>query len=103
MNTDHFSNMKQEEKDIKIKPALKKKKKVKKIADPKKAVDIERVISLRELQQHKEIKDAWIAIHGKVFDISDYIKKHPGGIIILQHAGKDASKEFGIFLFFNFF
>ena len=100
LNTDEFSDMKKEEKDIRLKPALKKKKIQKKTKDLNEKIDVNRVISSQELQKHKDIKDAWIAIHGKVFDISGYIKDHPGGIIILQHAGKDASKEFGILVIF---
>ena len=74
--------MNQEERDIRLKPAIKKKKIVKKKETSDNKINPNRIISLQELQKHKEISDAWIAIHGKVFDISDYIKDHPGGIII---------------------
>lgn len=48
-----------------------------------------RAIALSELRQHAAPKDAWIAIHGKVFDVTPYLGYHPGGIpMILSGAGK---------------
>eukprot|EP01064_Diplonema_japonicum_P018043 TRINITY_DN2669_c3_g1_i1.p1 TRINITY_DN2669_c3_g1~~TRINITY_DN2669_c3_g1_i1.p1 ORF type:complete len:465 (+),score=73.59 TRINITY_DN2669_c3_g1_i1:64-1458(+) len=41
-------------------------------------------------------KDAlWVIIYGKVYDVTDFQKKHPGGPdFLLQNGGKDCSAEF---------
>lgn len=53
------------------------------------------VYSWEEVQKHTEVGDCWIVIDGKVFDVSEFMVKHPGGRwIILEQAGKDASAAF---------
>jgi cytochrome b involved in lipid metabolism len=50
------------------------------------------VYSWEEVQKHTEVGDCWIVIDDKVFDVSEFMVKHPGGRwIILEQAGKDAS------------
>ncbi len=36
-------------------------------------------ISLSELSSHNERADCWVGYKGKVYDITDFIPKHPGG------------------------
>jgi hypothetical protein len=36
-------------------------------------------ISLNDLRKHNTSTDCWIAIHSKVWDITDFIEEHPGG------------------------
>ena len=48
-----------------------------------------RTITLTELSKHNSRNDAWLAISGKVFDVTPYVEYHPGGIeMILVGAGK---------------
>lgn len=48
-----------------------------------------------EIALHCKKNDCWIVIHSKVYDITDYLEKHPGGSsILLGCAGRDATKEF---------
>ena len=54
-----------------------------------------RVVTQSELRGHSDRGDAWIAIRGKVYDITEYAKRHPGGSIILRSAGKDGTNQFG--------
>ena len=54
----------------------------------------EKCISLEEVKKHNNPKDAWIAIHGKVYNITKWIPKHPGGNIILNGIGKNATRMF---------
>jgi predicted heme/steroid binding protein len=57
-----------------------------------------REISSEELSRHNTELDAWIAVKGKVYDITEYIKSmaHPGGNeSILTNAGEDVTEEFG--------
>ncbi|GFZ46812.1 Cytochrome b2, mitochondrial [Saitozyma sp. JCM 24511] len=40
-------------------------------------------------------KGVWIVIHGKVYDMTDFLDEHPGGAeIILKYAGMDATEEY---------
>lgn len=36
-------------------------------------------ISIQTLSQHNKQSDCWIAYNGKVYDITNYLPKHPGG------------------------
>ena len=46
---------------------------------------------LKEISRHKTPTDCWLVILGKVYDVSDFVSKHPGGHFILTHAGKDST------------
>lgn len=55
-------------------------------------------IPLSELARHTGHRPRgrmWIAVHGSVYDITDFCPMHPGGTIIIQsNAGVDCSKTF---------
>ena len=40
------------------------------------------------------MKDAWIVVKGRVYDVTAYVDDHPGGAAILKHAGGDATAGF---------
>ena len=49
------------------------------------------------LKEHKSPEDAWTAIGGKVYNITPYLKFHPGGEKeLLRVAGRDGTKLFGM-------
>ncbi|KAL3210524.1 hypothetical protein MRX96_052167 [Rhipicephalus microplus] len=48
-------------------------------------------ISRQELEKHNAEDDAWILFRGEVYDVTKYVKEHPGGLAIVRYAGKDAS------------
>ena len=50
--------------------------------------------TLDEVAKHNKKSDAWIVIHGNVYDITKWIPDHPGGMIIMTGVGKDATKLF---------
>ncbi|KAF6817748.1 cytochrome b2 [Colletotrichum sojae] len=55
----------------------------------------ENVISLADLSKHNSKSDCWIAVHSKVWDITDFISEHPGGpSVLLKCAGSNATKIF---------
>ena len=54
-----------------------------------------RKISLSEVAQHRTEDDAWMVLNGKVYNVTRYVKFHPGGVdYLMQGAGKDATRLF---------
>lgn len=51
-------------------------------------------LSLSEISLHNSPDDAWIALNGKVYDMTKYVDCHPGGRVIMQAAGKDGTELF---------
>ncbi|MEI6327581.1 MAG: cytochrome b5-like heme/steroid binding domain-containing protein [Candidatus Roizmanbacteria bacterium] len=51
-------------------------------------------LSLDEISKHPTEGDCWSAIDGKVYDLSSFTSKHPGGPVILGVCGKDGSELF---------
>ncbi len=49
---------------------------------------------LKEVALHASEKDCWMAIEGKVYDVTSYVSRHPGGKAILNGCGKDATVLF---------
>lgn len=48
-----------------------------------------------EIERHSKLSDAWIVLDNKVYNITDWISKHPGGQnMILQELGRDATVIF---------
>eukprot|EP00276_Gloeochaete_wittrockiana_P019051 CAMPEP_0184356640 /NCGR_PEP_ID=MMETSP1089-20130417/103960_1 /TAXON_ID=38269 ORGANISM="Gloeochaete wittrockiana, Strain SAG46.84" /NCGR_SAMPLE_ID=MMETSP1089 /ASSEMBLY_ACC=CAM_ASM_000445 /LENGTH=41 /DNA_ID= /DNA_START= /DNA_END= /DNA_ORIENTATION= len=35
--------------------------------------------TLAEISKHTSDNDCWILIHGKVYDVTDFLDDHPGG------------------------
>jgi cytochrome b involved in lipid metabolism len=52
--------------------------------------------TLADVAAHASQEDCWLAIHGKVYDVTHYIKSHPGGTAILQGCGNDATYLFEV-------
>ncbi len=51
-------------------------------------------ISLQEVAAHNSKSDCWIVIDTDVLNITSFVDKHPGGEVILQGCGKDATEMF---------
>ena len=51
-------------------------------------------ISYEELAKHNSPADAWIAVEGRVYDVTKYATIHPGGKKINLGFGKDATDLF---------
>ncbi len=47
--------------------------------------------TLADVAQHATQPDCWMAIEGKVYNVTSYVDKHPGGKAILLGCGKDAT------------
>ncbi|KAG1941267.1 cytochrome b5 [Pimephales promelas] len=51
--------------------------------------------TVEEIQAHNMIKDTWLIIHDKVYDITSFMEEHPGGEeVLLEQAGSDATESF---------
>lgn len=54
-----------------------------------------KTITQEELAKHNSEKDCWLAIHGSVYDVTEFLPDHPGGYEVMAAvAGKDATTEF---------
>ncbi|BBN16734.1 protein MpFAD13 [Marchantia polymorpha subsp. ruderalis] len=52
-------------------------------------------INSEELRKHDKVGDLWISIEGKVYDVTDWLTKHPGGENALKSlAGQDVTDAF---------
>ena len=53
-------------------------------------------ISMSEIEQHATADSCWMAIQGKVYDVTPFVKSgfHPGKDAILMGCGKDATEMF---------
>jgi cytochrome b involved in lipid metabolism len=54
-------------------------------------------LSMKDIALHNKPNDCWLIIDGKVYDVSNWIDKHPGGEILLSYAGMDATDVFDAF------
>ena len=55
-----------------------------------------RKISTDEVKLHNTFGDCWLIIRGKVYDVSQYMERHPGGVDLLMNnsSGKDATEAY---------
>ena len=44
------------------------------------------------MQKHNTKEGCWLAIDGKVYDVSSFVSSHPGGDALLEGCGKDATE-----------
>ena len=44
-----------------------------------------------EVVKHDKCNDCWLVIHGKVYDVTDWVPNHPGGKLIYDGAGGDCT------------
>uniref|UniRef100_A0A671EI75 Cytochrome b5 n=1 Tax=Rhinolophus ferrumequinum TaxID=59479 RepID=A0A671EI75_RHIFE len=50
---------------------------------------------LEEVAKRNSLKEIWLVIHGRVYDITRFLNEHPGGEeVLLEQAGADASESF---------
>lgn len=48
-----------------------------------------------DVAKHNSRESCWVIVHGKAYDVTDFLPEHPGGPkIILKYAGKDATEEY---------
>ena len=48
-----------------------------------------------EIAKHNSRDSCWVIVHGRAYDVTEFLPEHPGGPkIILKYAGKDATEQF---------
>jgi cytochrome b involved in lipid metabolism len=53
------------------------------------------VMSAAEVAKHSSADDCWLIINSKVYDVSEYLRSHPGGRgTITPYCGKEATHAF---------
>ncbi|ETI28781.1 hypothetical protein G647_01232 [Cladophialophora carrionii CBS 160.54] len=51
-----------------------------------------KMLNGNEVATHASRDSCWVIVSGKVYDVTEYLEKHPGGSqILLQYGGKDAT------------
>nr|BAE94683.1 cytochrome b5 [Physarum polycephalum] len=51
--------------------------------------------TLEQVSKHTKSGDIWLAVRGKVYDVSDFVAEHPGGEEVIRDvAGRDATEDF---------
>ncbi|GMI75588.1 ARABIDOPSIS CYTOCHROME B5 ISOFORM E, cytochrome B5 isoform E [Hibiscus trionum] len=54
-----------------------------------------KIHSFEEVANHNKIKDCWLIISGKVYDVTPFMDDHPGGgEVLLSATAKDATNDF---------
>jgi cytochrome b involved in lipid metabolism len=53
-----------------------------------------RVVTAAEVARHTSPSDCWVIVHGKVYDVTEYVPRHPGGAMIYVKAGGDCTQLF---------
>ncbi|KAF5199029.1 Pr5-like receptor kinase [Thalictrum thalictroides] len=54
-----------------------------------------KVFTLAEVSKHNSLKDCWLVINEKVYDVTEFLEDHPGGDeVLLSATGKDATDDF---------
>jgi len=52
-------------------------------------------VQYEEMVKHDTKGDCWMAIHGKVYDVTNFLDEHPGGAeVMMEMAGTDATDAF---------
>jgi len=55
---------------------------------------IDKEYTFDEVKMHNKETDCWIVINNLVYDVTKFLNEHPGGLVILHHAGKDCTDAF---------
>jgi alkylation response protein AidB-like acyl-CoA dehydrogenase/predicted heme/steroid binding protein len=52
-------------------------------------------LTMEDVSKHNSEADCWVVVDGVVYDVTKFLKAHPGGkSILLAYAGKDITNEF---------
>ena len=58
-------------------------------------VDLQNIYTWEDVKEHDKNNDKWIVLDGKIYNISNFMKRHPGGArVIGGYGGQDATVRF---------
>ncbi|KYR01184.1 fatty acid hydroxylase [Tieghemostelium lacteum] len=50
---------------------------------------------INQVKNHDKVEDAWVILDGEVYDITNFLSGHPGGMeILIEHLGTDIQEVF---------
>lgn len=52
------------------------------------------IYTYADVREHRTANSAWVAVHGKVYDVTSFLNRHPGGRIIMTALGRDGTTLF---------
>ncbi len=52
------------------------------------------IYTIAQVAEHDSATDCWMVIQGKVYDVTEFISRHPGGSVIIRGCGIDATGLF---------
>lgn len=56
---------------------------------------MEKIYSMDEVAKHNDEKDLWMMMNGNVYDLTKFLKEHPGGEeVLINLAGQDGTQCF---------
>jgi len=56
---------------------------------------LRRYFTMEEIELHNTPGDCWLIAHGKVYDVTAFLSRHPAGeFAILRHGGTDSTTDF---------
>jgi len=50
-----------------------------------------KVFTWNDVKTHNSLSDCWIVVQGKVYDVTSWAPRHPGGSILITGAGRDST------------
>jgi cytochrome b involved in lipid metabolism len=53
---------------------------VEEVATSAVAANTQKVYTLAECKEHSSEKDCWLVIHGKVYNVTEFLDEHPGAL-----------------------
>lgn len=54
-----------------------------------------KVYTWKDVQEHSTMNNCWVVVNEKVYDVTEFIKEHPGGSeAILKHAATDVTEDY---------
>lgn len=55
----------------------------------------DRILTMAEVARHNTGADCWVIIDGNVYDVTSFLRRHPGGSgVIATNAGRDITSKF---------
>lgn len=64
-------------------------------AAPAKSADGDKLFTLEEIAKHNSEEDVWIIVNDRVYDCTEYLELHPGGVdSIIINGGIDSTEDF---------